>query len=216
MEHDGASDGNSCDQDNFVMSPTLGAGKTSWSSCSKDYLEKFLNLPQASCITSPSSNVNILNQISFDQAKLPGQLFTADQQCVLRFGADSRKSHLQKDKDICRLLRCNTGKSHNIVAYHAHPALEGTACGTSKWCKGGQCVPKSVIESSESQIVPQTVHQNYIQVDNHSEFVEKAKKGKLFTCIFKSIKCQQKWDKGKTQYEVYLRSTSLLDIASLL
>lgn len=185
MEHDGSSDGNSCDQDNFVMSPTLGAGKTSWSTCSKEYLKKFLELPQANCITSPSSNVNILNQISFEQTRLPGQIFTADQQCVLRFGPGSRKSHLQKDEEICRLLRCNTGKSHNIVAFHAHPALEGTSCGFSKWCKSGHCVQmSSLIESSESQIVSQTVYQNYIQVDNTTQFIEKPKKGNLYIFFF--------------------------------
>ncbi|GFR31475.1 a disintegrin and metalloproteinase with thrombospondin motifs 16 [Trichonephila clavata] len=42
MEHDGHQDGNHCDSDTYVMSPTLGAGKTTWSSCSKQYLEKFL------------------------------------------------------------------------------------------------------------------------------------------------------------------------------
>lgn len=55
MEHDGPQDGNACDQDIFVMSPTLGAGKTAWSSCSRDYLDKFLRTPQAACILAPSA-----------------------------------------------------------------------------------------------------------------------------------------------------------------
>lgn len=132
MEHDGNQDGNSCDHDNFVMSPTLGAGKTSWSSCSRDYLEKFIQQPQASCVLTPTSSVNILSQFTPDGGKLPGQIFDANQQCALRFGVDSRKSHLQQDDEICRLLRCDTGTQRNIVAYHAHPALEGTQCGEGK------------------------------------------------------------------------------------
>lgn len=131
MEHDGNQDGNTCDQDNFIMSPTLGAGKTSWSSCSKNYLDKFLLTPQAHCVLAPSSHVNILNQFT-SQDKLPGQIFDANKQCVLRFGSDSRKSQSQPAEDVCRLLRCDTGSSRNIVAYHAHPALTGTSCGNQK------------------------------------------------------------------------------------
>ncbi|KAI1280503.1 A disintegrin and metalloproteinase with thrombospondin motifs 16 [Halotydeus destructor] len=139
MEHDGSQDGNGCDQDNYVMSPTLGAGKTTWSSCSRNYLEKFLNSAQASCILAPSSHVNILHQFS-SQNKLPGQLFDANQQCELRFGTDSRRSKLQAHEDICRLLRCDTGSHRNIISYNAHPALEGTTCGYDKWCREGNCI----------------------------------------------------------------------------
>ncbi len=128
MEHDGSQDGNACDHDNFVMSPTLGAGKTTWSSCSRDYLNKFIRTSQANCILSPSSHINIINQfISND--KLPGQRFNADQQCALRFGSDARHSSLQSLEDICRLVRCDTGSGRSAIAYHAHPALEGTKCG---------------------------------------------------------------------------------------
>lgn len=131
MEHDGSQDGNNCDHDNFIMSSTLGAGKTSWSKCSREYLEKFIHTPQASCILSHNNNVNIINQfISPD--KLPGQLYTADQQCSLRFGSDARRSSVQQLEDVCRLLRCDTGSDRNIVSYHAHPALEGTTCGIKK------------------------------------------------------------------------------------
>lgn len=131
MEHDGPQDGNVCDADNFVMSPTLGSGKTTWSSCSSDYLDKFLQTSQSSCIQSGSSHVNIMQQ--FHSAnKLPGQIFDASQQCALRFGPDSRKSQIQPLEDICRLLRCDTGPKRSIIVYHAHPALEGTRCGDDK------------------------------------------------------------------------------------
>uniref|UniRef100_T1KD58 Peptidase M12B domain-containing protein n=1 Tax=Tetranychus urticae TaxID=32264 RepID=T1KD58_TETUR len=154
MEHDGNQDGNSCDHDNFIMSPTLGAGKTSWSSCSRDYLEKFVSQPQASCVLTPTSSVNILSSFNPESSKLPGQLFDANQQCVLRFGSDSRRSHVQPESDVCRLLRCDTGTARNIAAYHAHPALEGTRCGEDKWCREGKCVVKSnLIETAESKII---------------------------------------------------------------
>ena len=128
MEHDGTQDGNTCNHDNYVMSPTLGAGKTSWSSCSRDYLDKFVRSSQANCILGTSRHINIINQF-ISEDKLPGQTFTADQQCALRFGADARHSSLQPLEDICRLVRCDTGTGRNAIAFHAHPALEGTTCG---------------------------------------------------------------------------------------
>lgn len=131
MEHDGIQDGNSCNHDNYIMSPTLGAGKTSWSSCSRDYLEKFIRTSQASCILTSSSHINILNQFTAKDT-LPGQSFDADKQCSLRFGSDARRSALQALEDVCRLLRCDTGTARNTISYHAHPALEGTSCGYLK------------------------------------------------------------------------------------
>ncbi len=44
MNHDGESrEGNNCNPDKFLMSPVLGPGKVTWSSCSNDELLEFLN-----------------------------------------------------------------------------------------------------------------------------------------------------------------------------
>ena len=42
MRHDGRSDLNECDPGAYLMSPTLGSGKNSWSTCSRSYLSEFL------------------------------------------------------------------------------------------------------------------------------------------------------------------------------
>ena len=42
MKHDGRKDLNECDPNGYMMSPTLGSGKNTWSICSQRYLEKFL------------------------------------------------------------------------------------------------------------------------------------------------------------------------------
>ena len=131
MEHDGSQDGNACDADNFVMSPTLGSGKTTWSSCSREYLDKFLQTPQSACVHDSSTHVNILHQF-LSAHKLPGQMFDANQQCALRFGPESRQSHIQPLESICRLLRCDVGPKGQAIVYHAHPALEGSRCGDRK------------------------------------------------------------------------------------
>lgn len=40
MRHDTAENG--CDPSLFIMSPTLGSGKITWSKCSQNYLKSFL------------------------------------------------------------------------------------------------------------------------------------------------------------------------------
>ncbi|XP_064479441.1 A disintegrin and metalloproteinase with thrombospondin motifs 16-like isoform X2 [Ornithodoros turicata] len=143
MEHDGKQDGNPCDVDNYVMSPTLGAGKTTWSPCSRQYMEKFLRSQAAHCVFKQGSPVNLLGRTT---QRLPGEQFTPDQQCSLRFGTTSRHSPHQPLEEMCRMLRCDTNRDLTPVSYAAHPALEGTPCGRSKWCRGGKCVSKQELE----------------------------------------------------------------------
>lgn len=42
MRHDGPMADNNCDPGSYLMSPTLGSGKITWSSCSRQYLQQFL------------------------------------------------------------------------------------------------------------------------------------------------------------------------------
>lgn len=43
MNHDGeTNEGNNCDPDEYLMSPILGPGKVSWSTCSSQELQHFL------------------------------------------------------------------------------------------------------------------------------------------------------------------------------
>ena len=148
MEHDGPQDGNSCNKDDFVMSPTLGPGKTTWSECSRQYLDKFVLTPQATCVLGKSSHVNIIQQF-IPSHQLPGERFSVDDQCRFRFGPSSRHSSQQPINEICRLVKCrvkpssrknnrsyygSAGRSiYNPYppksTYNTHPALEGTECG---------------------------------------------------------------------------------------
>lgn len=41
MHHDGE-DNNDCSDTDYLMSPSLGPGKTTWSKCSDRYLRKFI------------------------------------------------------------------------------------------------------------------------------------------------------------------------------
>merc|ERR1719328_343921 len=130
MRHDGA--GNSCSPGGFIMSPTLGSGKISWSSCSRAYLHRFLNSSQAKCLYDR----DIAQVVDGAEEKLPGERFPADIQCRLRYGKDSFHSTQQDPTDICRDLHC---KRRNYI-WTSHPALEGTECGQGRWCRSGSCV----------------------------------------------------------------------------
>lgn len=145
MEHDGPQDSNQCNKDDFVMSPTLGPGKTTWSECSRQYLDKFVLTPQATCVLGRSSHVNIIQQF-VPKHQLPGERFSVEDQCRFRFGGSARHHSGQPLHEICRVVRCQV-RSHvksSLMAgralyqypakstYNTHPALEGTTCGIKK------------------------------------------------------------------------------------
>jgi ADAM cysteine-rich domain len=58
---------------------------------------------------------------------LPGERFSADQQCMLKYGGGSSHSRSQPLDDVCRDLHCQRDR----YTWTSHPALEGTACGAS-------------------------------------------------------------------------------------
>uniref|UniRef100_A0A914N2D7 ADAMTS cysteine-rich domain-containing protein n=1 Tax=Meloidogyne incognita TaxID=6306 RepID=A0A914N2D7_MELIC len=70
--------------------------------------------------------------------RLPGQRFTADQQCSYFWGRDFQVEipNGRSFEDICRILWC--GNSGSTIST-AHPALEGSWCGNEKWCHAGHC-----------------------------------------------------------------------------
>ena len=133
MRHDGADAGNSCSPGRFIMSPTLGSGKISWSSCSRAYLHRFLSSSQAECLHDRDRS-QVMDE---EEDKLPGERFPADIQCRLRYGPDSFHSDQQKPADMCRDLHC---KRKNYI-WTSHPALEGTSCGRGRMCRTGTCQP---------------------------------------------------------------------------
>ena len=58
---------------------------------------------------------------------LPGERFDANQQCMLKYGRDSRRADTKNITDICRDLPCQRDR----YTWTSHPALEGTQCGTN-------------------------------------------------------------------------------------
>ena len=150
MRHDGGEAGNSCAAGSYIMSPTLGSGKISWSRCSRAYLHRFLASSQAACLQDRGPAE--VSHLALARDQLPGERweqrvwcvvtvpaarFPADIQCRLRYGPDSFHSKQQEAGDLCRDLHCR--REH--YTWTSHPALEGTSCGPGRWCRQGQCVP---------------------------------------------------------------------------
>ncbi|XP_068894503.1 A disintegrin and metalloproteinase with thrombospondin motifs adt-1-like isoform X3 [Tenebrio molitor] len=149
MRHDGPLADNDCDPASYIMSPTLGSGKITWSACSRRYLQKFLDTPQSRCLLDHGSSAGQLDHSA--EGALPGERFDSNQQCMLKYGRGSRHSSQQPLDDVCRDLHCERER----YTWTSHPALEGTMCGHNMWCKGGRCIsrgfPVSAAYSSTSQ-----------------------------------------------------------------
>lgn len=151
MEHDGVGISESCDSTKFIMSPTTGPGKVTWSACSASNLQDFIKYGTSELRGKSKSNnmisrpvcleelVSSRNKKSFDispievesDLKLPGEKYDANFQCSLGMGSFF-KPHFERHKppfdNICWILYCGNG-THAIST---HPALEGTPCDRKK------------------------------------------------------------------------------------
>ncbi|KAM9783263.1 A disintegrin and metalloproteinase with thrombospondin motifs 16 [Neosynchiropus ocellatus] len=135
MVHDG--EGNICKKsEGNIMSPTLAGhdGIFSWSSCSRQYLSRFLNSAQALCLSDEPRGVT---EYQYPE-KLPGELYDADTQCKWQFGEKAKLCTLDFKKDVCKALWCHRAGRKCETKFM--PAAEGSACGPDMWCRRGQCV----------------------------------------------------------------------------
>ncbi|CAG03070.1 unnamed protein product, partial [Tetraodon nigroviridis] len=135
MIHDG--EGNPCRKtEGNIMSPTLAGnnGVFFWSTCSRQYLSRFLGTNQASCLVDEPKQIG---QYKYPE-KLPGQLYDADTQCKWQFGSKAKLCSLDFVKDICKSLWCHRAGHRCETKFM--PAAEGTTCGPDMWCRRGQCV----------------------------------------------------------------------------
>ncbi|KFD49879.1 hypothetical protein M513_09208, partial [Trichuris suis] len=142
MLHDGIQ--NQCSQTCCLMSSVNGAGRTAWSPCSTRELQSFLlaiSRPESSirnCLSAAETPRE--SAVAGKKLPLPGQRYTADEQCEFFWGK-GYGHEIPEGKsraDICYVLWCSNG---GTTISSAHPALEGTWCGGSNWCKNGKCVP---------------------------------------------------------------------------
>uniref|UniRef100_A0A8C5PPJ1 ADAM metallopeptidase with thrombospondin type 1 motif 19 n=1 Tax=Leptobrachium leishanense TaxID=445787 RepID=A0A8C5PPJ1_9ANUR len=109
-------------------------GDVSWSRCSREDLQRFLRSKASNCLlqTNPQSLSSVIIP-----SKLPGMTYTADEQCQILFGP--RASFCQEMQHvICVGLWCKL-ESEKECRTKLDPPMDGTECGTEKWCRVGEC-----------------------------------------------------------------------------
>ncbi|XP_067839357.1 A disintegrin and metalloproteinase with thrombospondin motifs 19-like [Heptranchias perlo] len=140
MNHD--NDHPSCADGLHIMSGEWikgqNLGDVSWSRCSRDDLERFLRSKVSNCLlhTDPQS----LNSVMLS-SKLPGMIYTADEQCQILFGPTASFCK-EMQHVICTGLWCKVDGDQECKT-KLDPPLDGTECETEKWCKVGECVSKT-------------------------------------------------------------------------
>ncbi|KAM4708921.1 A disintegrin and metalloproteinase with thrombospondin motifs 19 [Discoglossus pictus] len=117
-------------------------GDVSWSRCSREDLERFLRSKASNCLlqTNPQSLSSVIIP-----SKLPGMTYTADEQCQILFGPTA--SFCQEMQHvICTGLWCKL-EGETECRTKLDPPMDGTECGTEKWCWVGECTSR--ISSAE-------------------------------------------------------------------
>ncbi|XP_033022369.1 A disintegrin and metalloproteinase with thrombospondin motifs 17 isoform X2 [Lacerta agilis] len=142
MSHD--DDHLSCAGRSHIMSGEWVKGRNpsdlSWSSCSRDDLEKFLKSKVSTCLLVTDPRSRYVVRLPY---KLPGMHYSADEQCQILFGTNAtfckNMEHL-----MCAGLWCLV-EGDTSCKTKLDPPLDGTECGADKWCRTGECVSKTPI-----------------------------------------------------------------------
>ncbi|KAK5612875.1 A disintegrin and metalloproteinase with thrombospondin motifs 17 [Crenichthys baileyi] len=142
MSHD--DDHANCTSHSHIMSGEWVKGRNpnnlSWSSCSRNDLQNFLRSGASICLRYTDPRSRPWMRLS---SKLPGMHYSVDEQCQILFGTNAtfctEMAHL-----MCAGLWCLVDGDPSCKT-KLDPPLEGTECGTDKWCRGGQCVSKGPI-----------------------------------------------------------------------
>lgn len=158
--------------DNFLMTPGIGNFQNNlqnllrFSSCSinafKDYLLENGNSvvrERASCLKNVPAN-NALNVYIED--RLPGQAFTADDQCKMIFGSTASFC-IFNSNIMCQSLACRKSDTETSCSFvFGVGAAEGTTCGSGMMCSAGECTtstnaPVSTCPFGDDVVVNQQV-----------------------------------------------------------
>ncbi|XP_037549289.1 A disintegrin and metalloproteinase with thrombospondin motifs 17 [Nematolebias whitei] len=111
-----------------------------WSSCSRSDVKKFLRSEASSCLWRTDPRNPPWVPLS---SKMPGMHYSVAEQCQILFGTNATFCSEMKDH-MCAGLWCLEAGETSCKT-KLDPPLEGTECGTDKWCRAGECVSKAPI-----------------------------------------------------------------------
>ncbi|XP_054630647.1 A disintegrin and metalloproteinase with thrombospondin motifs 12 isoform X2 [Dunckerocampus dactyliophorus] len=133
IHHDGQ--GNDCElggRHPFIMSRQLmyDSSPLTWSSCSKDYITRFLDRGWGFCLDDRPSKRDLTTPL----ARL-GVRYTTHHQCQLQYGQNA--TFCPEVDNVCQILWCSVNGS---CRSKLDAPIDGTRCGPEKWCISGECV----------------------------------------------------------------------------
>uniref|UniRef100_A0A671Y0Q7 ADAM metallopeptidase with thrombospondin type 1 motif, 12 n=1 Tax=Sparus aurata TaxID=8175 RepID=A0A671Y0Q7_SPAAU len=133
IHHDGQ--GNDCELEGrhpFIMSRQLmyDSSPLTWSSCSKEYITRFLDRGWGFCLDDRPSKRDLTTPL----ARL-GVRYTTHHQCQLQYGPNATFCH--EVDNVCQILWCSVNGS---CRSKLDSPIDGTRCGPEKWCISGECV----------------------------------------------------------------------------
>ncbi|XP_028406010.1 A disintegrin and metalloproteinase with thrombospondin motifs 6-like [Dendronephthya gigantea] len=131
----------------YIMNSILASGKNafSWSSCSRTNLQSSFSSNKFSCLNDVPPGLETIEDLSVVNL---AKNFSGDEQCRLMYG--DKFSHCGPYKSDCTVLYCRESGT-NTCRHRSTPPLEGTECGTYKWCKNGKCVDKPIPDPIDGQ-----------------------------------------------------------------
>eukprot|EP00062_Callorhinchus_milii_P017437 gi/632969867/ref/XP_007901321.1/ PREDICTED: A disintegrin and metalloproteinase with thrombospondin motifs 12-like [Callorhinchus milii] len=128
IQHDGI--GNDCEvfgKHHYIMSRQLQYDHSplTWSSCSKDYITRFLDRGWGYCLNDPPTEKDLKLPIV-----APGVLYDVHHQCQLQYGPNS--TFCDEMDNICQTLWCSV---NGTCRSKLDAAADGTRCGVNKFCR---------------------------------------------------------------------------------
>ncbi|CAG2104400.1 unnamed protein product, partial [Medioppia subpectinata] len=140
-QHDGEEDygTESCDGDNYIMSPTVSVGKNMWSDCTLKSFRKYLMSLEKNkeslkikCMSKVTTAVS--NDLSIVDNKLQmNSAVSLDRQCQLALGP--KYVYHDDGSNVCEKITCKD----DFFALKTWGALDGTKCGPNSECLNGRC-----------------------------------------------------------------------------
>lgn len=114
----------------FHMSPTITETSSAWSECSRDSIIQFVKTQGSWCL----SDLPVERQYHFP-IMLPGQIYSAAQQCRLNFHMTTVPCSIGA---FCDKLYCQV--TEKLCATKGDPPADGTFCAADMWCFHKECV----------------------------------------------------------------------------